>query len=80
MKVISFSPESGRTHTPLYIRLNLYNNIYSFMRNPYATIPYFGTIIVFSFMPTDISLCKCYLLRARALGLYLNCGSYLRPL
>ena len=64
MKVISFLPESGRTHTPL--TSGLIYIIYSFMRNPYATIPYFGTIIVFSFMSTDISLCKCYILRACA--------------
>ena len=31
------------------------------MKNPYATVPYFHTIIVFSFMPTDISPCECYL-------------------
>ena len=31
------------------------------MRYPDATIPYFRTIIFFSFMPTDISPCKCNL-------------------
>ena len=56
--------------------------INSFMKNPYAMVPYFPTIMVFSFIPTDISPCECYLFACARVRFIFKLWqlNYLRPL
>ena len=53
MKVISLTARIRENVHAIKIWLSLYN--YYFMRNLNATVPYFATLIYFSFMLTNIS-------------------------
>ena len=55
----------------------VYIIINSFMRNPYLTVPYFRTIIFLSFIPTDISLCECYLFSCACIRFIFELGQLL---
>ena len=53
MKVIPLIARIRANVHAIKIWLSLYN--YYFMRNLYATVPYFATLIYFSFMLTKVS-------------------------
>ena len=80
MRVISFLARIGENAHAINIWLGILLLLHENMKKSLGYVYFFRTTVCFSFMLTYISPCTCYFLRARALGLYLNCDSYLRPL